>query len=58
MGSSHEVWLKLGEQLDRRPNDVYHHWRLDIQLNLTKLRQDADWEAISRYDINDITIAV
>ena len=78
VGSSHEVWFKLGEHLDRRPKSVYNHWKDYIQLHLTrysagvheddirgklvdycvnnriKFRQDADWEAISRYDINDI----
>ena len=36
VGTSHEVWVKLGEHLDRRPESVYNHWRLYIQLHLTR----------------------
>ena len=36
LGNTHEVWVKLGEQLDRRPNNVYNHWKGYIQPHLTR----------------------
>ena len=36
VGNTHEVWVKLGEQLDRRPRNVYEHWRQYIHPHLTR----------------------
>ena len=36
VGTSHEVWVKLGEQLDRRPRNVYEHWKQYIHPHLTR----------------------
>ena len=36
VGTSHEVWVKLGEQLDRRPENVYKHWLQYIHPHLTR----------------------